>query len=584
MARDRDSDAAAQSGQSKRPPLNHHVSHDSDSQVSDHASQTAHHRPKKHHVVGGGRLSSRVPSSKALHKSHHAASNAKLNNYNNNNNHHQNRNQQQLPLSPEQPERPPMLSAAHRRTTSDVRLTRDSSSSNLKKNASHTSLKRNKSHVEVGKKSKSTANIKRVSSHKDVTKDTNKYKGTKGNVHFDLGTDGQDDEWVDASASASPYLSRRGSVVSSGQGSAKPHDEDTSRPQSQSQSQPAHPATNDAPSTQDTPDRERVQHKEYLTSRLLQRTPSHGAPPKMSSETAQVPPRPISPKSPGSHTSSTPYDSPKVADASIGTSGDELTSRFVSGPASGYNPDSGSFFTPSNTITRVKRPQSLNNLHEERRSSTADDNDEDDDESALAPRARRRSGVKAAPADTSRTQQKLNLQRASSSMEPAPAGSAGMGAVGASPLLGGAAYDNRDPRIGKLIERTGQEYLVVRRFQNPVARSITRLQQLPGANKQLHIPKQNGTNGSVHSKKVSEASTARHGHSSSLVDTQRSRPVTPKRNTSVRLNGANSSYETEGIRGGLSGSSYVDGDDDDGVAALLRNLWDKNMDLSASQD
>jgi hypothetical protein len=51
----------------------------------------------------------------------------------------------------------------------------------------------------------------------------------------------------------------------------------------------------------------------------------------------------------------------------------------------------------------------------------------------------------------------------------------------------------------------------------------------------------------------------------------------------VRTNGANSSYEAEGNRTGLSESSYVEGDDD-GVAALLRNLWDKNMDLSASQD
>lgn len=572
MAKDRDSDAAAQSGQSKRPPLNHHVSHDSDSQVSDHASQPAHHRPKHHkHLVGGGRLSSRVPSSKTLHKSHHAASNAKLNNLNNNNNNNnyqqqqQSRTQQQ-PLSPDQPERPPMLAATHRRTTSDVRLTRDSSTTNLKKNTSHTSLKRNKSHVEVGKKSKSTANIKRVSSHKDVSKDTSKLKSSKGAVHFDLGTDGQDDEWVDASASASPYLSRRGSVVSSGQGSAKPHDDDNSRPQS------AVTPTKNAQPTQETPDRERVQHKEYLTSRLLQRTPSHGAPPKMSSDTAQMAPRPTSPKSPASQGSSTPYDSPKAAGASIGTSGDELTSRFVSGPASGYNPDSGSFFTPSNTITRVKRPQSLGNLHQERRSS-ADDHDEDDDESALAPRTRKRSGQKATPADTSRTQQKLNLQRASSSMEPAPAGGAGLGAVGASPLLGGAAYDNRDPRIGKLIERTGQEYLVVRRYQNPVARSITRLTHLPGANKQQHIPKQNGANGSVHSKKPSDLAAARQGQGS----------ATPKRNASVRLNGANSIYEAEGVRGGLSGSSYVEGEDD-GVAALLRNLWDKNMDLSASQD
>lgn len=465
-----------------------------------------------------------------------------------------------------------MLSSAHRRTTSDVRLSRDSSASNLhlKKNASHTSLKRNKSHVEVAKKSKSVANIKRSSSHKEVTK----LKGSKGTVHFDLGNDGQDDEWVDASGSASPYLSRRGSVVSNGQGSAKPDSQHSPRP-------PTPLATrHDTPA--ESPERKRVQHKEYLTSRLLQRTPSHGAPPKMSSETAQVPPRSSSPDSAISRASSTLYGSPKPNNASIGAAaGDELISRFVSGPGSGVNPDTGSFFSPTRAATRVKRPQSLGNLQQEHRSSITDDPD-NEDESALAPRTRG-SLHKAVPADKSRTQQKLNLQRASSTIEPVPAGGGGVGAVGASPLLGGAAYDNRDPRIGKLIERTGQEYLVVRRYQNPITRSISRLQQLPGEDRTQIIPKQNGANGLVHGKKSSNGVAARYGLSPGLGDSQRSRPATPRRNTSIRTNGANSSYENDGNKTLLSGSSYVEGDDD-GVAALLRNLWDKNMDLSASQD
>jgi hypothetical protein len=466
-----------------------------------------------------------------------------------------------------------MLSSAHRRTTSDVRLSRDLSASNLKKNTSHTSLKRNKSHVEVGKKSKSAANIKRSSSHKEVSK----LKASKGSVHFDLGNDGQDDEWVDASASASPYLSRRGSVVSSGQGSTKTHNEDE---QSSSRAQSVLGSAQEP--QVDTPDRERVQHKEYLTSRLLQRTPSHGAPPKMSSETAQVPPRSISPDSPASRASSTLYDSPKPANASVGAAGDELTSRFMSGPASGVNPDTGSFYSPTRAITRVKRPQSLGNLHQDHRSSTTDDQEEEDD-SALAPRTRKRFGYKAVPADISRTQQKLNLQRASSSIEPVPAGGGGVGAVGASPLLGGVGYDNRDPRIGKLIERTGQEYLVVRRYQNPIARSMARLQHLPGADRLQRIPKQNGSNGTMHGKKPSDPGAARFSHNSSLIDANRSRPATPKRNGSVRTNGANSSYEADGGRSGLDESGYAEGDDA-GLAALLRNLWDKNMDLSASQD
>ncbi|KAI1861673.1 hypothetical protein JX265_001293 [Neoarthrinium moseri] len=589
MARDRDSDTSGAGGQSKRPPLNHHVSHDSDSQVSDHTTASSH-RPKHHkHVVGGGgRLHShsRVPSSKALHTKphpHHAtASTAKLQ-------HHHRRHHSPSPERPERPDRPPMLSAAHRRTTSDVRLSRDSSSSNLRKNSSHTSLKRNRSHVEVAKKSKSAANIKRSSSHKDVSK----LKGSKTTVHFDLGHDGQDDEWVDASASASPYLSRRGSVVSSGQGSAKPatsdneneddSNGDTVTSQSQSQTLPAASPDQDKA----TPDRERVQHKEYLTSRLLQRTPSHGAPPKMTADTAQVHPRTGSPDSAISRASSTLYGSPKpVGSAGVGRSADELTSRFVSGPGSGVNTETGSFYSPTRKLERVKRPRSLANIRHEHRDSITDDpdddNDNDEDDSALAPRTRK-PAHKAPPAEKSRTQQKLNLQRASSTIEPVPAGG-GVGAVGASPLLGGAGYDNRDPRIGKLIERTGMEYLVVRRYQNPIARSIARLQQLPGAEKTLHIPKQNGSNGSAHSKKPSESgAVARYALSSSMGDAHRSRPVTPRRHTSLHINGANSSYEAEEERARISDPSYMGGEGDT-VAALLRNLWDKNMDLSASQD
>jgi hypothetical protein len=588
----RDSEGA---GQSKRPPLSHYVSHDSDSQASDHtSSQSTHHRPKPHkqHVVGAGRLYSRVPSTKALqHKPHHH--HTKASNTTSTNRRHPS-------PSPERPpERPPMLSAAHRRTTSDVRLSRDTSASNLRKNTSHSNLhlKRNRSHVEVGKRSRPAASAaavaaaaaavapRRSSSHKDVTR----LKGAKGTVHFDLGTDGNDevdadahdDEWVDASASASPYLSRRGSAASSSaQAPGKPDE------RADSADNP-NITPSDAQDTPDNPDRERVQHKEYLTSRLLRRTPSQGAPPKMTTDTAVVPARSVSPDSGLSRASSTLYESPRTAHVlptTVGSSNnnaDELTSRFVSGPGSGVNPETGSFYSPTNTVARVKRPKSMGSLHRENRHSMTDDPD-DEDESALAPRSRG-STYKAAPAEKSRTQQKLNLQRASSTIEPVPAGG-GVGAVGASPLLGGAAYDNRDPRIGKLIERTGQEYLVVRRHQNPIARSIARLQRLPGADRNQHISKTNGANGSVHSKKSSELnSAARYGLSPSLGDAHRSQPQAPRREGSVRTNGASPNYEADDDRVHLSGASYVGGEDE-GVAALLRNLWDKSMELSASQD
>ncbi|KAH8666312.1 hypothetical protein BX600DRAFT_435721 [Xylariales sp. PMI_506] len=543
MAKDRDSDTG-QASQSKRPPLNHHVSHDSDSQVSDHTSTShSHHRPKKH-VVGGGRLHSRVPSSKALSK------NSRLNLH-----HHNTQPRRQPSPSPERSERM-QPSGSHRRTSSsEVRLSRDLSATNLKTSTSHTALKRNRSHVEVGKKSKSSANIKRSSSHKDVSK----LKSGKGTVHFDLGNDGQEDEWVDASASASPYLSRRGSVVSSVQSVAKPaaSDDEEHEAHENGQSQASAPGPGE---DKPIPDRETVQHKEYLTSRLLQRTPSY----------AFVPPHSASPDSALSRTSSAVYDSPKPTT----TPADGLTSRFVNGPGSGVTPETGSFYSPVKGHDRMKRPRSLGNLHHDHHDSLGAHSDDEND-SALAPRTRR-AGYRAAPAEKSRTQQKLNLQRASSSIEPTPAVT-GVGTVGTSPLVGGGGYDNRDPRVSKLLERTGMEYLVVRRYQNPIARSVARLQQLPSANKSQHIlPKQNGSgpSGSMHSKKPS------FGLSSSLAgDIQSSQPPTPRRThaASIRTNGANSSYE-------IDEGSYEEGEDAGGVSTLLRNMWEKAMDLSVSQD
>lgn len=594
--KDRDSDTSASVGQtahgsqSKRPGLQHHVSHDSDSQVSDQASQLyALQRPKKHHLVGGGsRLHARVPSSKGLHKNHHQlVPAAKLTHPSSSLTQQNRRPASPSPERPERPERPPMLPATHRRTTSDVRLARLESpaSSNLKKSASHTSIKRNRSHVDVGKRAKSGANIKRSSSSKDV----NKLKGPKGQVHFDLGNDGPDEEneWVDASGSASPYLSRRGSVVGSGQSSAKPpaSPEDTSK-SPRRQDEVISEAQRGRPST---PDLERLQHKEYLTSRLLQRTPSHGAPPQMSSETARVQPHTNSPDSNLSRDSSVAYGStPKM-----GSAADELTSRFVSGPSSGVNADTGSYFSPTAALSvrhgeLAKRPRSMVNLQKEPREAATDDNEGDDD-SALAPRSRR-SGYRAPPAEKSRTQQKLNLQRASSSMEPVQAGK-GVSAISASPLVGSSAYDNRDPRISRLLERTGMEYLVVRRYQNPIARSVTRLRQLSGAKKMQHIPKQNGTYGSMHSKKPSSVAglgSARHSFIDTNGGSSRSQPDTPRRAQSIRTirtNGVNSSFEAEdeATHDGLSGTSYVD-DDSEGITTLLRNLWEKNLDLSASQD
>jgi hypothetical protein len=303
----------------------------------------------------------------------------------------------------------------------------------------------------------------------------------------------------------------------------------------------------------------------------------------MSTESASVPPPSGSPPSQASHGPPSLYGTPKTS--LLGASGqEELISRFVngSGPGSGVLGESGTYFLPSHGQgprgEGIRRPQSLGNLNQALRDL---DSDEEDD-SALAPRSRKSSNKVGVP---SRTQQKLDLQRQSTSMEPTQTGP-GVGVASAHLLVGNPDYEHRDPRISRLLERTGMEYLVVRRYQNPIARSFARLSQIPGVNKKQRIPTQNGMNGNTRGKHLTDlGGVGRLGLSESVSDATRSRPATPRRSTSVRTTGARSSFDGDGERphDRISGSSCVDGNDDN-VAALLRNLWDRSNDLRSSQD
>ncbi|KAL2207041.1 hypothetical protein CC79DRAFT_1332862, partial [Sarocladium strictum] len=564
MARDQDLDkdspslSEGQSQDSRRPPLTHHRSDDSHNTSSDALSNHQHHqqRPKhKHHHVG--RPHGRVPSSKALNRHHQPA-------------HAPRPPHRRNPSEPDfaRTQRPaPLTSAVHRRSTSEVKLSQQSSATSLTKSASHSSLKRNRSHAEITKRNKSSDKLKRTASGTGI--DLPRHKPGKSQVHFDLGDD-PEDEWVDASGSNSPYLSRKGSIVSSGQSSRQGGSASNSRPAT-----PNDAALQTAP--QSSPERERANHKAYLTSRLLQRTPSQGAPPQMTPDTVQVAPAQVSPGS-----------TERELHSTVG-SGEALTSRFVDGPGSGLTPAASFLQTGPTSAARldrsVRRPQSEVNLSrstEEPRSSTPT---VQPDDSALVPRTARR--TRAPPAETSRTQQKLNLQRASSVIEPGQA-VAGLGVLpGINPLIGagGSSYDgsqSRDPRMTKLMERTGMEYLVVRRYQNPITRSLNRLSKTNGAHSTRRIPRPSTA---VSSKKSVDL-PLRHARNISMPDARR--PNTPNSarrpgtgsGGSVRASGAGSSFEGEDGRR-LSGSSLVD-DEGDGTAALLRNLWDKSTDLSAS--
>lgn len=602
MARDRErGDSTSSSvGQSKRLS----IAHDSNSLDSDITQHPQHQQPQqhqqhrkhqKHHVGGAGsRLHARVPSSKGLYKHNATTSSTKLNRR----------------LTSPSPER--SASSNHRRnpsSASEVKPSHDPSATSLKKNASHISLKRNRSHVEVGKRSKSSIQLKRSSSEKVVSKVK---ASNKSAVHFDLGNDGHqedENEWVDASTSASPYLSRRGSVnntgPSSGHGSESPitggdgliDDEDDEDDEDEDEDEEPTPHADPDKSLFD----ETTQHSRSLTSRLLQRTPSHNATTSMSATVAMA--RAASPDS--RHSTSTLSVTPAQPQGLVGSNGtEEVTSRFISQNSGGSYYASGEGSTSNSA---PQRPQSMGSLPEAATTglSTAttqirDEDDMTDEEdtgiaSAIATTARsRKEGAQvAAPPEKSRTQQKINLQRASSSMEPVRHRHSGIGGFAAEvaevagPLLGGAGYETQDPRVNKLLERTGVEYNIVRRYQNPVARSLVRLAQLPGNDKARRIPRGAASRHSVHTFGLSQSFRETNGPR---------RPETPKRTLSaVRHNGTGSSLDTddggaaarmhEGQGHRLSGASLINGEDDDGIQAILRGLWDKNLsDLAASQE
>jgi len=138
--------------------------------------------------------------------------------------------------------------------------------------------------------------------------------------------------------------------------------------------------------------------------------------------------------------------------------------------------------------------------------------------------------------------------------------------------LVGAGYDGRDPRIKLQLERTGLEYLVVRRHQDPVGKALKRLDQLPGAEKNRRIPptQQNG-------KKGEGAGAGRYGLSQSLKESRNK-----SKDKGATTNGGRSSFEGVGSQdeNGINGR----GEEDEGVGALLRSIWEKSFDLSASAD
>ena len=542
------SEHAQSQSQSQRSPLSGHRSISTvNNQVNSLSTSPGQGKQKSSkHVVGGTRNHTRVPSSKGLHK----------------------------------------LAKAHGNEGSHTDLKKlakiSSSTTTLKKNSSHVSLKRNRSSVDVTKRPKSSHGLnKRPTS-----------------VHFEIGdTDGQDQEdgWEEASSSASPALSRSVSRPSSNQSSAKPS-ANSSQPQS-----PIDSPTSKAKASSTNVSSERQNHPQtntdgkMITERLLKRAPSHNTT-KMSLATATPQLHPADSVD-GSTTingatlnGTTLNDTPHTS-----SSKEEVVSRFVHG--SGTPSENSSFLqqhhngeessnpgVPKND--EPKRAQSMGNLTRHSTSNTLSSSyTDEEDSSALAPHSRKSSTSHShntyIPPQQSRTQQKLWLQRASSNIEPqalstpALTGIHGGLRVGVGGILVGlgAGYDGRDPRIKLQLERTGLEYLVVRRHQDPVGKALKRLERCPGLEGIQRIPSSRGKKGSL----GTGDGPGRYGLSQSLKEARRGKgDKTPPAGRSS-FEGQVGSHDEGMVESEMGG-------EDDGVGALLRRIWEKSFDLSASAD
>lgn len=290
---------------------------------------------------------------------------------------------------------------------------------------------------------------------------------------------------------------------------------------------------------------------------------------------------------------------------------DEVTSRFV-GASQGTPGDSYAYF-PNQTkqartssthqeIDASRRAKSAGNLT--RIQNSRDSEDSDEDERVLAPRSRKTSTIANSsavfnPSEQSRTQQKLWLQRASSNIEPQQGVIGGRQGecVNGLPYIPApgtprpvAGYDGRDPRIRLQLEKTGLEYLVVRRYQDPVGRSLRRLERLPGMEKSRRIPhphgqKRSGMGASIPGLGLSQS--LRESRKNGANGTNGHVEGHAHRNSDAGRIGRGS-YEGRdshdgGEESGLSGARTAD-EDDGGVGAMLRTIWDKSMELSASTD
>ncbi|KAI8931551.1 hypothetical protein NX059_011206 [Plenodomus lindquistii] len=494
-------------------------SHLSQSPSEGHA-RPAHHKARGHHVVGQ-RVQRNASFGKNLNKLNKAA---------------------QAAQQAQQAQAADTSARHHRRSQSGASLSAPSSPRpGFKRNASsgaivratHTQANLRKNHSSGHLAHKGHAKHAVKASKGDVTtpKRPNRSRPASpephATVHFDMaGEDDDEDEgedevgedgWTEESASQSPTTTRSNtrsnSVVLEAQHRlAEQNMENNRGGPSQPESGPEQPVQAPQTLTDRTRDNTRTnggsssssQHHSrpadagMITSRLLQRSASHHNPAQTSNVAATVLPA----------TSRQHLLSGSAGSTLVDTPGRDLVSRFMDGDGSAGTPHDGAYMASHNRgagdegdLDNSKRNKSMPNV------SGADT------PSKTASRSGATTPTNLPP---SRTQQKLMLQRASSAIEPQKLVPVTLPRTGGPTFLQSGIHYNAngegrlDPRLQQQFNHVTVEYKVVRRYRNPLADSVARIQQIPGMSRKTRIPgsASASSNGSAHARGSNSLSTS----------------------------------------------------------------------------
>ncbi|PSN75487.1 hypothetical protein BS50DRAFT_41175 [Corynespora cassiicola Philippines] len=384
----------------------------------------------------------------------------------------------------------------------------------------HTAIRKNHSSGHLARQSQSKVSLKSSKSEVAPPKRSLAQPGkarqhspdSHPTVHFDVGDEdngdeGADDGWTEESASQSPTTTRSNtrsnSVVldhphKTAEGGAESSQTREKMQKHINAQQPhQHPLGVMAHALPDrtlarqtngggTHQHSRPPDADMITSRLLQRSSSRNPLPQTSNIAATV----------MSDSHDARVLSQSAGSTLVDTPGRDLVSRFMDGDGSAGTPKDSSFLPSRNSpqtggdMERIKRNKSMPNV-----AGT---------ETPTRPHSRRSGATTPTDLPPSRTQQKLLLQRASSNIEPQKLVPTILPRTGAPAtyLHSGMTYNANgegrlDPRLQHQFNHVAVEYSVVRRYRNPLADSISRIEQIPGTPRRRRTPKATGTNGHV---------------------------------------------------------------------------------------